>query len=39
MAELHNRRYIGVDISEEYRKIAQERIRMVGIQKNLINQA
>lgn len=35
MAKLHNRRYIGVDISEEYCKIAQERIRNVKIQKKL----
>jgi len=34
MAKLHNRRYIGVDISEEYCKIAQERIQMVKILKN-----
>jgi len=39
VAKLHNRRYIGCDISEEYCKIAQERIRMVGIQKNLFNPA
>ena len=31
MAKLHNRRFIGVDISEEYCKIAQERIR-IGFQ-------
>lgn len=36
MAKLHNRRYIGIDISEEYCKIAQERIRMVKIQKKLL---
>lgn len=35
MAKLHNRRYIGVDISEEYCKIAQERIRLSGIQQKL----
>lgn len=35
MVKLHNRKFIGVDISEEYCKIAQERIRMVDIQKKL----
>jgi site-specific DNA-methyltransferase (adenine-specific) len=30
MAKLNNRRYIGIDISEEYCKIAQERLRMVN---------
>ncbi len=35
MAKLHSRKYIGVDISEEYCKIAQERVRMVIIQKKL----
>ena len=37
MAKLHNRKYIGIDISEEYCKIAQERVRMVGIQKKLLH--
>ena len=36
MAKLHNRRNIGVDISREYCKIAQERIRSVYIQKKLL---
>jgi site-specific DNA-methyltransferase (adenine-specific) len=35
MAKLHNRRYIGVDISEEYCKIARERVRAVAIQQKL----
>ncbi|MBM4104645.1 MAG: site-specific DNA-methyltransferase, partial [Planctomycetes bacterium] len=37
VAKLHNRRYIGVDISEEYCKIAQQRIRIVEIQKDLFS--
>lgn len=36
MAKIHNREYIGIDISDEYHKIAQERIRMVKIQKKLL---
>ncbi|HXT83080.1 MAG TPA: site-specific DNA-methyltransferase [Verrucomicrobiae bacterium] len=36
MAKIHNRKYIGVDISEEYYKIAQKRISAVGIQKKLL---
>jgi len=35
MAKLHNRRYIGVDISKEYCNIAKERIRMAKIQQKL----
>ena len=35
MAKINNRRYIGVDISEEYCKIAQERVHMVNIQLKL----
>ena len=35
VAKLHNRRYMGIDISEEYVKIAQERIRMVKTQQKL----
>lgn len=30
MAKLNNRRYIGIDISEEYCKIAQERLQMAN---------
>lgn len=37
MAKLHNRRYIGIDISEEYCKIAQERLKVAGIQKKLLH--
>lgn len=36
MAKIHNRKYLGVDISEEYCKIAQERIRMIKIKKKLL---
>lgn len=35
MAKLHNRKFIGVDISEEYCKIAEERIKNNVIQKKL----
>lgn len=35
MAKLHNRRYIGIDISQEYVEIAQERIEMVKSQQKL----
>lgn len=35
MAKLHNRRFIGIDISEEYCKIAQKRIQMVKTQLKL----
>ena len=36
MAKLNNRKYIGIDISEEYCRIAQDRLRTVNIQKKLI---
>ncbi len=35
MAKLHNRKYLGIDISEEYCKIAQERIQMTETQQKL----
>ncbi|CAD6490247.1 MAG: Modification methylase MthZI [Candidatus Argoarchaeum ethanivorans] len=35
MAKINNRKFIGVDISEEYYKIAQERVQMVNIQLRL----
>ncbi len=35
MAKFHNRKYVGVDISEEYCKIAQERIEMTKTQLKL----
>jgi len=37
MAKLHNRKYIGVDISEEYCKIAEERLRMVNAQTKILD--
>lgn len=36
MAKLRDRKYIGIDISEEYCKITQERLRMSNIQKKLL---
>ncbi len=30
MAKLNNRRYIGIEISEEYCRIAQERLQMIN---------
>lgn len=36
MAKLHDRNYIGCDVSEEYQKIAQERIKIAENQKKLI---
>lgn len=36
MAKLHNRKYICVDISEEYCNIAKERVQIVKIQKKLV---
>ena len=36
MAKLHKRNYIGCDISEEYCKIAQERIKMIETQQKLL---
>ncbi len=36
MAKLNNRRYIGIDISEEYCNIARERLKMIGqVQKKI----
>ena len=35
MAKINNRKFIGVDISEEYCEIARKRIQMVKIQKKL----
>lgn len=35
MAKLHNRNFIGVDISEEYCKIAEERIKNIIVQQKL----